>query len=221
MILSNPFVHLFCRLARVLVCVTVLRVETVLLETLGTFSVNFLVLLYSFGDATENWAAASIRLVSCSLKMSFSGIDSSDPISACGKGSSFFLCALLYVYQCWNSFALQYHKSLFPASFQLYWKKSFTLKNEKTLSAHCSCPLLDEIWTCLLWLPGGIPEWHPAAVKTAPAFVPCLSTTSLSVREHSLVSRGSTVSLKVFDEGPCQISSGNTNMLYISLNSLI
>lgn len=50
--------------------------------------------------------------------------------------------------------------------------------------------------------------------ENCPAFVPYLSTTSLSVQEHSLVSHDSTVSLKGFDEGPCQISSGNTNRLY-------
>lgn len=128
-ILSDPSVHLFCKL--VLVCVTVLRVETVLLETLGVFSVNFPVWLYSSGDATENWAATSARSVSCSLKTSFSVIDSSDPISACGKLNSFFLYALLCVYQYWNTFAFQYHESLFPAGFQLYWKKVLPWKTRK------------------------------------------------------------------------------------------
>lgn len=49
---------------------------------------------------------------------------------------------------------------------------------------------------------------------SCPAFVPYLSTTSFSEREQSLVFRDSTASLKVFDEGPCQIPSGNTNRQY-------
>jgi len=50
--------------------------------------------------------------------------------------------------------------------------------------------------------------------ESCPAFVPYLSTTSFSEREQSLVFCDSTASLKVFDEGPCQIPSGNTNRQY-------
>lgn len=63
--------------------------EDVLLKTFGTFSVNFLVLLYSFGDATENWAATFIKPVSHNLKISFSVINSSEHISVYIKLSRF------------------------------------------------------------------------------------------------------------------------------------
>lgn len=60
----------------------------------------------------------------------------------------------------------------------------------------------------------GNPSVTPCHCENCPAFVPYLSTSSLSVREHSFASHDSIVSLKVFDEGPCQISFGNTNRLY-------
>ena len=194
--------------------------EAVLRKTFGTFSVDFLVLVYSISDATENCAATFIKPVSdTTTLLSFWVISSSEPMSVCIKLSS-----LSNMHCCmFVSIEIHLHFSITRASFfspqlafnftgkkVLPWK---TWYPEKTLLPRCSCPSRAQVWTWLVWLPGGIPRWHPAALN-CPAFVPCLSTTSLSVREHSLASHDSTVSWKVFDGGPCLISFGNTNRLY-------
>lgn len=99
----------------------------------------------------------------------------------------------------------------------LYWKKSFALKNLISWENFVSLlfvPFARSVLDILSLATWGNPLVTYRHCENCPAFVPYLSTTSLSVREHSLVSHDSTVSLKVFDEGPCQISFGNTNRLY-------
>lgn len=137
------------------------------------------------------------------------------------KPEQLFLHALCYVYQYRNWFASQYHKSLLHLStaFKFPGKKIVwpgkTWYAEKTLSGNCSLlvPFVSSLLgrLCLgTWRsPSDVLHW-----ESCPALGPYLSITPLSVTEHSLVSHDSTASLKGFDEGPWQISSGNTNRLY-------
>lgn len=123
---------------------------------------------------------------------------------------------LLYIYRCLNSLAFQYHESLlrlFTAGFQPSWQKSFTLENLswKNFVSSLFVPFTRSVLDTLTLATWGDPPGTSCYCENCP-FVPQVSTPSLW--QHSLASPDSTVSLKVFDEGPCQISFGNTNRLY-------
>lgn len=96
-------------------------------------------------------------------------------------------------------------------------EKSFTLKNLVSWENFVSSlfvPFATSVLDTFNKATAGNPPVTSHCCENCPAFVLYLSTTSLSVREHSLASHDSAVSLKVFDEGPCQVSFGNTNRLY-------
>lgn len=179
-----------------------------------------LFLLNSFWDVTENWAATFTKPVSHNSK-SLSQRWTVQNLFLC-KAEQFFPVCIVLCRGIDLPFSITRASCTSPqVAFKFPGKKKIvlpwkTLYPEKPLPGNCSLlvPFVSSVLGRLSLGTWGSPSDILHCRESCPAAGPCLWTSPLSVTEHSLVSHDSTASLKGFDEGPCQVSSGNTNRLY-------
>lgn len=156
------------------------------------------------------------------LKISFLLIISSEPIYVYVKlrSSSYINCFMFNSIEIHLPFSVTREPCVSSQlAFNFTGKKNyFILKNSSSWEnfvSWLSVPFVTRSgWDMFGSAARGDPLVPSCLCDSCPAFVRYLSTTSFSEREQSLVFRDSTASLKVFDEGPCQIPSGNTNRQY-------